>query len=695
MSKKLTIIIISFYLLLPKLVFSESATVQQVAVSRVGYTIHFNSLRTVDDAKKSIAMAEFAGAGIVNIVPPAHIWSQPTSVQVLDTLFAECKARNIRIILTRIDANTPDGKNYLYQQILTPVDKTGRVFSIVANPEYEEWLQQETAYYANRYGREPNLAGFCIGGFAGFLDSIRAGVLVWNDKTKRYEIGQYTEVMKRYWQQWLLNTFETMERINEEYQTQIATPDEIPLPQNPMDKRFGLPHRAYFDFISALNSWWWKQYNYNRNIWQQSSKTPFILQLNGLLVDTLIKGHPEYAAFNLPAWLSNADALGISLYTDTKLADTGFGSLYAMTNIIHWAKELGKPIYILESGVDKNNAGFDLFQLRYITYCGLPLNPKSILYEHFREQKAGQSVRPGVLYQWNWNLNLPNSTSITRTFSNANRILSEGKAEPRLPYVYVITYPKLLRDDILAKKFYSMLYMIATFVPIRLVDIKDITFIPANQIVLIAPSWKSELPEIYQRNIIQLAKRRSWLLMTDEYTYPQIQRLLGKEIPGATLDLAGYMKSVDLDIAARGFGKALGNFYIAQKKNAPNGILATAGLAYIPLSDGIKIFCTQPVEVLPLDAGIWGLGEKEKIKPELQVTIYRRDGQPTPVKISLPVIPQATLKTVRWSVVELAGSQKTTVPAKTVKNTIEFTARNGIEYLITQTRQTRPTAGKK
>lgn len=685
MSSKIRLFLSISYLFFLSFSFAEPQNNPIEFKTRSGYTIHFNTLRSVEDAKKSVALADAAGANIVNIVPPAHIWAQPSCVQILDALFAETRAKNIQIILTRIDANGPDGKNYLYGQVLTPLAQSiGRGYSTVANPTYEEWLQQETEYYATHYGQQSNLAGFCIGGFAELFDSLRASVLVWNEKSKRYEIGQYSDAMITYWQQWLRSKFESIDRINEEYQAKFASIDEVPLPNNEADKRFGLPHRAYFDFVSAINSWWWKQYNYNRKIWQQSSKTPFILQLNGTLIDKLSNGRSGYAAFNLPAWLNTADAVGLSLYTDSKLADTGFGSLFALCNLTQWAKDLGKPIYVLESGIARPKSGFDLFQLRYISQLAIPLNPKSYIYEHFRQTTPEKNIAPGMMFSPTWKSNLPNSATIQRAFQQSNQILTEGRGKTVEPYLYVITMPKLVRDDLLAARFYSMLYAIAAFVPIRMVDINDIAFIPAKQIVLIAPSWKSELPEVYQSTILQLAKRRSWMVMVDEHTYPQIQRRLGKEIPGAILDLAGYMKEVKSDIGATGFGKAIVSFYLSQKKIAPNGVSAEPGLAYIPISDGIRIFCDQPIENIPIDSAVWDIGKKDKT--ELQITVYRRDQQLTMVSVTLPIIPRGTVKTIRWSVAELSGTKKIIVPARVIKNTIEFKVKSGVEYLITPSR---------
>jgi hypothetical protein len=654
--------------------------------SRVGYTIHFNILKSVTDAKKSITYAQSAGAGVVNIVPPAHIWSEPTCVEMLDALFAEASTKNIRIILTRIDANYPDGKNYLYRQVLVPLaqSRVTKVYPTVANPAYEQWMQQETEYYATHYGQHPNLAGFCIGGFADLFDSPRAGVLVWSDKTKRYEIGQYTDLMKKYWQQWLVTQFENIDRINQEYKTQFMNIEDIPMPNNESDKRFGFPHRAYFDFVTLINSWWWKQYNDNRTIWRRSSKAPFILQLNGTLLDKLSNGHPGFAALNIPAWLNNTDAIGLSLYTDAKLADLGFGSLFGMTNLVQWAKELGKPVFVLESGLNNPKSGFDLFQMRYLSQIAIPLNPSAYIYDYFRYGKPEKIIPAGYIYSLDWKPNLPNSGTIQRAYRQTNLVLTENRGKLVAPYLYVITMPKLVRDDAVAARFNMMLDALSTFVPIRLVDINDMAFIPAKRMVLLAPTWKSELPEVYQTNILQLAKRRSWMLMVDEHTYPQIQRQLGKDIAGATLDLAGYMTEVKSDVAAFGFGKALVNFYLAQYKTAPNGIVPEPGLTYIPLLNGIKVFCLQPVESLSIDATPWNLNEKDKT--EFQVTVYRFDTLATAVRISMPVVPRGTVKTIRWNVGELIGNKKLSVPAKMVRNNLEFSAKSGAEYIITNAR---------
>lgn len=120
MSRKLIVELLIYSLV--SLSFSSAAQPVKQETRRpslYGYTINFNTLRSIADVKKSVAIALSAGAGVVNIVPPAHIWSNPTCVQMLETLFAETKAKNITVILSRVDANYPNGTNYLYSQILS------------------------------------------------------------------------------------------------------------------------------------------------------------------------------------------------------------------------------------------------------------------------------------------------------------------------------------------------------------------------------------------------------------------------------------------------------------------------------------------------------------------------------------------------------------------------------------------------
>lgn len=540
-------------------------------------------------------------------------------------------------------------------------------------------MQQETEYYATHYGQQPNLVGFTVGGFTDWLDSPRASVLAWSTKTKKYEIGQYTSLMEKYWRQWLLNQFSDIDRINQEYQTKFARIEEVPLPKNETDKQFGLPYRAYFDFVSAINEWWQNQYTYTQTIWQKSSKVPFILQLNGTLIEKIIAGRSSYAAFNLPTWFSNVDAVGLSLYTDSKLPDTGLSSLFALTNLTQWSRDLGKPIFVLESGLAQPKAGFDLYQLRAISELAMPLNPRAYIYEYLRYPKSDKAIPPGMLYTADWKLNQPMSSSIQRVYHQASQRVEQNNGKPLAPYFYAITAPKSIRDDMLAAKFYSLLYATATFVPLRMVDIHDIEFIPAKQIVLITPSWKSELPEVYQTKILQLAKRRSWLLICDEHTYPEIQQQLGKEVAGATIDLAGYLKEIESGSATTGFGKAIVDFYITQQKTVPNGLTAEPGVLGIPYANGIHVFCNQSVEMIPIDSVPWNLTEQD----EFHVMIYRQDSQSTFVRLTIPIFPRGTVKTIRWTVTEIIGGKKMPVPAKTIKNKIEFTAKNGVDYLIT------------
>src|SRR4029077_8615270 len=72
---------------------------------------------------------------------------------------------------------------------------------------YAQWMEDETRFYARRYGRLPNLIGINLGPFSEPFASERGGFLEYSNQTNLYEITQYTIPGLTLWHRWLRNRF--------------------------------------------------------------------------------------------------------------------------------------------------------------------------------------------------------------------------------------------------------------------------------------------------------------------------------------------------------------------------------------------------------------------------------------------------------------------------------------------------------
>src|SRR5262249_20480959 len=167
---------------------------------------------------------------------------------------------------------------YLYSRILTEPGRmpdgspTPDYFkTTVGIPEYAAWMEEEIRYYASRYGRMPNLIGINLGPISEPFSSERGGFLEYSAATDRYDTPEYPGPARRWWPRWLRSRFGDLEGINREYETAFLSVDQVPLPLNDEDRRFGRPRLAYYDFARSINDWFMEQYERCRKIWHDVS----------------------------------------------------------------------------------------------------------------------------------------------------------------------------------------------------------------------------------------------------------------------------------------------------------------------------------------------------------------------------------------------------------------------------------------
>ncbi len=446
---------------------------------KTGFVIHFDCIRTPAEGRALVRIAARAGAAVVNVVPPAHIWESPPSLRMLDAILDEVRRRHLSIVFTRIDASYPpngQGKRfyYLYSRILTEPGRmpdgspTTPYFWTTAGREgYEEWMEEETRYYASHYGRLPSLLGFNLGPFSEPFSSERGGFLEWMKATGRYEITQYTPSALKLWHKWLVRRFSNIDAMNADYATTFDAFDAVPLPLNESDSRFGKPQLAYFDFARSLNDWFVDCYQRCRAIWHEVSgraEVPFILQLSGGEAEKIARGCPSLAAFGMPEWVAMADALGLSLYTNSGFPDMGHASIEATVNLVAIGRDLGKDVFVLEGGNEAPNVTLDPVQLTYFGYVGRRLGPRTYIYEFLKEKFAEEyRDNPGKLVMSSGRIRRPAFLALRRLFQD----IRSNPVAAALPALYAVSDALAARGDSRAGTLNAALYDLASSLPIR------------------------------------------------------------------------------------------------------------------------------------------------------------------------------------------------------------------------------------
>ncbi len=438
-----------------------------------GFVVHFDFLSSAGEGRTLVKIAARAGAKVINVVPPAHIWDNPPSLEILEAILDEIDRNHLSLIFTRIDAAYPpdaEGNRYyyLYSRILTEpgILPNGRptrsYFKTTAGRDgYEEWMEEETRYYASHYGKRPNLIGINLGAFSEAFSSERAGFLEYMKETESYEITQYTRYALKLWHRWLRSRFPDAARMNREYESSFRSPDAVPMPLNEKDTRFGRADLAYFDFARSINDWYFDCYDRCRKIWHQVSgrtDVPFILQLSGGEAEKIALGRPSFAAFDMPGWIAAADAAGLSLYTNSGFPDMGHGSIQATVDLVALARNLGRDVFVLEGGNEAPNVTLDPVEFRFFGNVARRLSPRTYIYEFLKEKFAEEYPHnPGKIVAANGRIRRP-------AFNAMSAMFREIESTPPVavkPVLYAVSDPFAARGNERAGQINSAVYYLA------------------------------------------------------------------------------------------------------------------------------------------------------------------------------------------------------------------------------------------
>ncbi len=456
-----------------------------------GFVLHFDFITNASEGIALVDVAARAGAKVINVVPPAHIWDSPASVAALDRILAEIARRHLSLVITRIDGSPlpdPSGNrfNYLYGRILTEPGRlpngkaTAEYFLTTAGRDgYAEWMEEETRYYAKHYGRLPNLLGINLGPFSEPDTAQRCGFFEYMDETRRYEITQYTPDALKVWHQWLAAHYQDIAALRSDYGSNFDSISTVPMPLNERDSRFGRPDLAYFDLLRSLNDWFVGCYERCRSLWHEVSgraDVPFILQFSGGAAEKFMLGRTGFAAFDLPGWIAMADAVGISIYTNSGFPDMGHASIVATLNLIAVARDMGKDIFVLEGGNEAPNVTLDPVQLEFFGTAANKVSPRTYIYEFLKDKFDEEySSNPGKIVAADGKVRKPAFDALRKLF----REIETRPAVREPTALYAVVDSLACRGRASAGELNAALYDLASSVSIR--------WIPKGREALIRP----------------------------------------------------------------------------------------------------------------------------------------------------------------------------------------------------------------
>lgn len=159
-----------------------------------------------------------------------------------------------------------------------------------------------------------------------------------------------------------------------------------------------------------------------------------------------------------------ADAVGLSLYVNGGYPDAGHQSIVAMVRMLGLARDLGKDVFVLESGCEHPNVVVDDDEFTFLARVAAPLAPRVWIYE-FLKDKFNEQYRsnPGKLVRADGRLRPAAARGVARLFAEVRA----ERASSEAPVLRVYVDPSAARADHGTAMAANALYELAALVPIR------------------------------------------------------------------------------------------------------------------------------------------------------------------------------------------------------------------------------------
>ena len=188
-----------------------------------------------------------------------------------------------------------------------------------------------------------------------------------------------------------------------------------------------------------------------------------ILQFSGGEAEKFARGRPSFAAFDLVGWVGMADALGLSLYTNSGYPDMGHGSIEATVNLVSVARLLGKDVFVLEGGNEAPNVTLDPAEFRYFGTVARRLDPRTYIYEFLKEKfLEDYKSNPGKIVTAQGRIRKPAFQAMRTMFQE----IESTDSSPVKPVLYVYPDAMAARGNERIGLLHAALYDLAATLPI-------------------------------------------------------------------------------------------------------------------------------------------------------------------------------------------------------------------------------------
>jgi hypothetical protein len=152
------------------------------------------------------------------------------------------------------------------------------------------------------------------------------------------------------------------------------------------------------------------------------------------------------------------------VYTNNGYDDFGHSSVKATVNFLALAKELGKDVFVLESGCEAPNVVLDPREVEFFGTAALKLHPRTYIYEWLKDEfNEPYASNPGKLVTAQGEIRQPALAALQDLFRRIES--TDAQLEP--PALYAIFDSMAARENLHAGEVTAALYDIAEDLPIR------------------------------------------------------------------------------------------------------------------------------------------------------------------------------------------------------------------------------------